>query len=177
MGLVDRLGPFKLTATGLEVQGKPSFAQWQKAGAYLQLAAGAVQWWLGDWMNYGEGRWGERYAQAIEATGLDEGTLRNIAWVCRRFDPSRRHDKVSFAHHQEVASLPPDRADELLELAASGGLVKRELRELARGAKPFDLATERVAVRAWLADRLASWPAEHRAAFRDAIAAFAEGIG
>lgn len=43
-----------------------------------------MQWWLGDWVRYGEGRWGEKYAQALEVseiTGQPLGTVRAAQWA------------------------------------------------------------------------------------------------
>jgi N6-adenosine-specific RNA methylase IME4 len=86
-------------------------------------------WWLGDWLRFGERKWGEQYKEAVDVTGYEYGTLRNAKMVADRFDDlSRRRDNLSFAHHQEVASLPQPDADRLLEEAASGGLSRNELR-------------------------------------------------
>jgi hypothetical protein len=41
----------------------------------------------------------------------------DAATVCRKFETSRRHEVLSFNHHREVVSLPPDEADALLEWA------------------------------------------------------------
>jgi len=53
-------------------------------------------------------KWGGKYEEAVRETGYDEGTLRNSASVCRRVEMSRRRDKLSFAHHAEVAKLPAE---------------------------------------------------------------------
>jgi N6-adenosine-specific RNA methylase IME4 len=135
---VSHLGAFRLTPTGLEVKGSPSFEDWEKAGAYLQFAAGAVQWWVGDWLNYGEQKYGETYTQAIELTGMDYDTLKRTKWVASEFELCRRRHNLTFAHHQEVASLPPAVADTLLTRAESEGLSTRDIRQLARQAKNAD---------------------------------------
>jgi hypothetical protein len=38
-------------------------------------------------------------------------------WVASRFELSRRRDNLSFSHHREVAALPPEEADDLLDRA------------------------------------------------------------
>jgi len=63
-----------------------------------------MQWWLGDWLNYGERQYGEMYSQAIEEVNLDYGTLRNFKYVSSRIELSRRRDKLSWFHHREVAA-------------------------------------------------------------------------
>ena len=72
---------------------------------------------IGDWLVYGEHTYGEMYAQALDATGFSYGTLANQVYVAQRFDFSRRRENLSFSHHQEVAALPPEEADELLDRA------------------------------------------------------------
>jgi len=128
-------GPFRFTPVGMEVSGDPSFEDWDRAGAFLQQASGAVLWWVGDWLNYGERKWGEMYAQAVAATGYDEQTLRNAKWVAGAFDLSRRRDKLPYTHHAEVAAMPSEQADRLLDRAESEGLSKREVRALVSRAK------------------------------------------
>ena len=36
-----------------------------------------MHFWIGDWLNYGERKWGEKYKEALEKTGYDYQTLRN----------------------------------------------------------------------------------------------------
>ena len=63
---------FALVLVVISGQKKPACDEWQAVGSYPQGAACSIQWCIGDWLNYGERRYGETYAQAIEATGLDE---------------------------------------------------------------------------------------------------------
>src|ERR1035437_5874421 len=35
--------------------------------------------------------------------------------VCRKFETSRRREDLTFKHHREVAALPPDEAEALLD--------------------------------------------------------------
>ncbi len=72
---------------------------------------------------------GEMYAQAVEETGLDSGTLRDAKWVASKVDLCRRRHKLSFSHHKEVAALSPDLADTLLDKAEQENLTRRELRQ------------------------------------------------
>lgn len=105
---------FILRSSWLEPVGLPSLEQWQECGAFLKKAKGAVHFWIGDWLNYGEKRWGEKYLEAIEATGYDYGTLRNDKWIAARVDLSRRRDKLTFDHHATIADLEPEEQDRLL---------------------------------------------------------------
>lgn len=104
----------------------------------LLRAAGAVKnassFWIGDLVNFGERRYGERYAQAIDATGLRYGTIANYAYVCSRVAPSRRIPILSFAHHEAVAKLEPAEQSEWLQKAAGSGWSRDELRDAMRDA-------------------------------------------
>lgn len=75
-------------------------------GSVDECHAGAVQWWLGDWVNYGEATYGETYSQALEATEYEEKTLRNYAYVARNIQMSRRRDNLTFSVHSEIVGLP-----------------------------------------------------------------------
>ena len=54
----------------------------------------------------------------------------NAASVCRKFETSRQREDLTFKHHAEVAALPPDEADALLDWceATSKPRSTRELR-------------------------------------------------
>ena len=99
-------------------------------------SADASTWWLADWARYGEGAYGSRYRDAIAITGLGGQTLRNYAWVAGRFEASRRRDTLSFAHHAEVAALPPVEQDAWLDHAEQGGWSRNELRVRIRREAP-----------------------------------------
>lgn len=119
---------FRLHETGLEPIGTPTFDDWLQCGQFIRQAKGAVHFWIGDFINYGESRWGEQYKDAIALTGFDYGTLRNDKWVASRVELSRRRDNLSFDHHVEVADFPPDEQEELLELASKKKMTTRDFR-------------------------------------------------
>jgi len=120
---------FKLESNALIPVGMPSFDQWVKCGEFIRRAEGSVHFWIGDWLNYGEDRWGEMYSQVIEDTGFNYGTLANDKYVASRIDFSRRRENLTFSHHQEVASYEPKDQNDLLEKAEKMGLSVRKLRK------------------------------------------------
>jgi len=97
--------PGKTKTTGLILRAGLSFKEWRQVGCRLRDIHHSSQWWLGDWCNYGERRFGEKYSQALEATAYDYQTLRDFAYVAGRIELSRRRDNLSFSHHREVAPL------------------------------------------------------------------------
>src|SRR5688572_10717586 len=92
-----------VTKSGLLLPKRVAFDKWVTIGGYLSHGISTSTWCLGDWLVYGEASFSGRYRDAIELTSLDYQTLRNHAWVARRFPMSRRRDKLSFTHHAEVA--------------------------------------------------------------------------
>ena len=109
-----------------------TFEQWQQAGDALKLAQGSVLWWIGDWLNYGERKYGEKYSQALNATDYEYQTLADAKYVASRFELSRRRENLSWSHHREVVALPADRADAALDQAEAENLSRNELRRIVR---------------------------------------------
>lgn len=114
----------------------PSLSQgtWEGIGARLAQVSNSSAWWLADWLIYGETSFSGRYRDALARTGLDYQTLRNYAWVARRFDQSRRREGLSFAHHAEVARLSPPEQDYWLRRAEDGEWSRNRLREEVRAS-------------------------------------------
>ncbi len=120
---------------GWEPPEKLDRAGWLAAGAGLAEFGLASNWWVGDWIRYGNTRWGEKYVEAARITGLDAKTLRNIAYVASRFDLSRRRDELTWSHHAEVAALAPEQQDEWLDRALALRLSLADLRLELRSAQ------------------------------------------
>lgn len=108
---------------------------WEQIGANLRELVNSSAWWLADWLIYGEATYGwRRYKEAVERTGLDYQTLRNYAWVARRFEHDRRRDSLSFAHHAEVTRLSPPEQDYWLRKAEQQKWSRNELRRAVRAS-------------------------------------------
>jgi hypothetical protein len=90
---------------------------------------------VGDWIVYGEKFFGDRYEQAIADTSLDYQTLRNYAWVAKKFTVSRRRDSLSFGHHAEVAALTEAEQDVWLNRAQQFTWSRNELRRRIRATR------------------------------------------
>jgi hypothetical protein len=109
---------------------------WTAAGRRLGLIGKGMQWWLGDWIRFGNARWGERYREAARITGYEVGTLRNMAWVSGQFDPSLRRSELSWSHYPLLVKLPPDRRLEWIERAVEDRLSVEDLRIELRRVNP-----------------------------------------
>lgn len=112
-----------------------TYIQWIDIGRQLKSAEQQIQWLIGDWINYGQAKYGEKYAEAVELLGISRGTARNYASVAARVQLSRRRDKLSFSHHAEVAVIDDvERQQDLLERAEREQLpvkaLRREIKKL-----------------------------------------------
>jgi len=115
---------------------------WERIGTGLRELANSSAWWLADWLIFGEAAYGcRRYREAIDRTGLDYQTLRNYAWVARRFEHHRRRVDLSFAHHAEVARLSPPEQDYWLRKADQHKWSRNELRRALRASLAEQLDT------------------------------------
>lgn len=128
---------FRFTPTGLRIERWVTFEAWQDYGRKLQLADKGIQWALGDWIIFGEGKFKERAAQAVEFTGLKISTLQNYATVAKAIEKSRRRDSdvVDYSVHVEVAhaQLPAEEQERILADAESDPInttVKKVRREV-----------------------------------------------
>ena len=106
----------KLTETALELPEKLTFEQWQEIGQGLGRIEQATQWWFGDWWRRGEA-YGDRVliVNSEEWNGPSHGICRVAAVVCGKFEVLSRRNTLSFSFHQEVAALPIEEADQLLD--------------------------------------------------------------
>jgi hypothetical protein len=120
--------------TELHLPANLALAGWRRVGQQIALLSSSSAWWLGDWLIYGQARFPDRYKQAVEETSLDYQTLRNYAWVARKFPVSRRRDTLSFQHHAAVASLPTAEQDLWLDRASAGRCSVAELRARLKAA-------------------------------------------
>jgi hypothetical protein len=111
------------------------YAAWAQEGDRIGSFARATGWWLGDWLNFGTKKWGERYAKAAKITGYDPKTLRNMRYVASRFDLSLRRDNLTWSHHALIASLAPDERPYWLDRATNESFSVDDLRMELRWAQ------------------------------------------
>jgi len=136
-----------LTAVGLDLsQGEDwNYEPYEQLGNYLGIMNRSCMWWIGDWLLYGEGRYGERFAQAASATRLAEQTLANRMYVCRNVPIPMRRVGLSFSVHAEVAGLKTAKEQRYwLDRAAKAGWNRQQLRDAMAAkrketAPPIDL--------------------------------------
>lgn len=121
--------------SGLYLSPDISWDAWVGVGKQLGRSASRHAWAIGDWAWFGKGKWGKMYKEAVAVTSLDNGTIRDAAWVAGRFRLSWRNDNLSFAHHRLVASLSPPDAQEWLARAEREGWSYHEMRSELQAVK------------------------------------------
>ena len=137
-----RTSTTELTQVGWVPAGEVGLAEWSALGRRFGEIGRCSQWWLGDWINYGNARFGERYTRAVKLTGYDVQSLMNMVYVASRFDISRRRENLSWSHHATVASLEVASQDYWLARAGTDKMsvadLRAELRGRRRALKPAD---------------------------------------
>lgn len=141
------VGGFRLSPTGLVPIGRPDFEDWDRLGHFLRYIHTGTQFWLGDWLNYGETSYGERYSQAVEHTGYELHTLQSYAWVARNVPPDNRNESVPFGHYMNgiAAIKEPAEQRKWVQKVVEKQLTQAELRaqlnedRARKGEKPVDL--------------------------------------
>jgi hypothetical protein len=111
---------------------------WVRIGHRFGGMARCSPWLLGDWIRYGNTRWGEKYREAMRITGYDVQSLRNFAYVAGHVDPSRRRDELSWSHHAEVCALSVPEQERWLDVAVAERLSVADLRVELRAARRGD---------------------------------------
>jgi len=155
-------------------------AEWKGIWTSLKRLNGSLNWIIGDWLNWGRTRFGERYALALDATALEYQTLRNAACICGAVPLSRRRDTLSWTHHAEVAPLGPSDQARFLERAEASGWSVSQLRRAIRAEQAETREEPRPpgfipvvwiqeGLRAFRREGVTEWPPAKRAALKSQL--------
>lgn len=124
--------PVAISAVAWQPSRDLDLGEWAVYGKRLGAISRGAAWWIGDWVNYGNAKFGEKYVRAAHVTGYDVKSLMNMASVAGKFPLSRRRENLSWSHHAEVAGLSPEVGDQWLAVAEARGLSVHGLREELR---------------------------------------------
>lgn len=127
-------GSPSITSVSWSLASDVSLGEWALHGGRLGSLGRAVGWWIGDWLRYGNARFGERYARAARITRYDVQTLMNMAYVASRFPIDQRREGLSWSHHAAVAQLDEESRRHWLDLADAERMSVRCLRDAVRRA-------------------------------------------
>ena len=121
---------FTITPTGIEFKEDLSYEEWAQMANEIGRAGRAIGFVIGDWINYGEARWREKYDEALKVTRLSRQTLEDYAYVARKIESSLRQDDLDFSIHATVAKLKSAEEKEYwLCVAKKHDLTVRRLRK------------------------------------------------
>lgn len=127
----------ELDKTSLKFKRDISQEEWIYVFKSLKMVEGCVQFWIGDCLAYRQQKWG-MYDDIAEDTGMDKKTLWEYKNVSENIKPSARAEQLSYTHHREVASLPPDKQEIFLNKAIEEKLSVRELREVIKNDRSIN---------------------------------------
>jgi hypothetical protein len=151
---LEEAGAMNAVSLTLDTKDPLTYETWEALGRFLGRISGAMNFWIGDWLNFGEEVYGEEFAQAVESThgerqdiaqritGKAPQTLANWASVCGRVAKSRRRIELDYTHHQLVAALEPEEQTEWLGRAVDEEWSSRALSEAISEARGTGAGTE-----------------------------------
>jgi hypothetical protein len=125
----------ELTRVGWTPSAHIGLDEWSALGRRFGEIGRCSQWWLGDWIQYGNARFGERYSRAVKLTGYDAQSLMNMVYVASRFAIYRRRENLSWSHHATLAALEVAEQEHWLTRASEEKLSVADLRVELRGAR------------------------------------------
>lgn len=125
----------ELTRVGWTPASDIGLAEWSALGRRFGEIGRCSQWWLGDWISYGNAKFGERYSRAVKLTGYDVQSLMNMVYVASRYEISRRRENLSWSHHATLAPLDVPSQEHWLERAIADRLSVADLRVELRGRR------------------------------------------
>ena len=133
----------KVTASGLWLKGNTPFKEWEKIGSHLKKIGGAVQLWLGDWINFGEKAYGEKYSQATEGTHYELQTLQGYSSIAKRTENTRKKlgsnpTLLLGAHWDLIADRPEAEQEKWVKKTTDNNWTIKELREAIKESKKVD---------------------------------------
>ena len=116
-----------VSETGITFTGDLAYDEWARLMETMQRLYTSFQFGLGDVLNYGEAKYGEKYSQALDSTNAAYQSLANYAWVSKAVPIENRVTGLSWTHHRVAASLNYDNQRRTLQLAASQNMTVQEL--------------------------------------------------
>jgi len=121
---------FSITSTGIKFNEELSFEEWDALGQKLASIGKSIGFIIGDWINYGEGRYGKKYDESLARTGLAYTTLAHYSYVARKIQFCLRKQNLDYSVHATVAKLKTDEEKEFwLDMSGKHDLSVRRLRK------------------------------------------------
>jgi len=136
-----------VTREGLEIHWLPSWKEFVEFGESLEAVEHSLPMIVGDWLNTGENKFGEKYTQAVTFAPRSYQTMLNWKSVCKKvpliiYDPTspteakqHRRKGLHYSHYQAVAPLPLDEQGAWMDKAVDKEWGARKLLNEINGTK------------------------------------------
>lgn len=121
---------FHANELGLIIEGTPTVEEWTEYGLKLRRVETSLNWIIGDYLVYGEFKYGEKYSQILDESMMNSWKVYH--WVSKHVLPERRVKELSWTHHRLIASLPPVYQTKMLEKAIKERLTSQNLGKILR---------------------------------------------
>jgi hypothetical protein len=122
-------GNVRFEKTGLVVDGELEDDELLGLVRRLGRMETAIKWWLGDALVLADSRWPDQggpsfgeWDNVLAALGLKPATGAHYRRVSKAIPIERRHERLSWSHHQRVVPFPPAEQDLWLERAEREGM-------------------------------------------------------
>ena len=125
-------------STYMQLSDETTFEQWLEIGSKLIQTTQNIMWWLGDWWNFGERKYGEAASQALSME-IPYSTFSKASYVARQIEKERRLPEVSWSIHCEVAPLDQQDQDIFLSKARDNNYSVARTREEVKKHKVQEL--------------------------------------
>lgn len=127
----------KLSPTGIRIDSDIPYEAWEELGESLHRAVDASYWALGEWVDFGARKFGERHASAISPDRSRR--VEQALWVHKKVPCDIRHENLSHSHHRAVAGLSDTfLMSKLLDMAEANGWAVATLAAAVKRAKETD---------------------------------------
>lgn len=110
------------------------YESWVKDGELIFNLDQATPWLIGDWLNFGEARYGEKYSQALpHDANYSYNTLVVMGMVARAFPPHRRRPlrengfQISWSHYRIITPLAEGEQEQWLNRVEEEGWSRDQL--------------------------------------------------
>ena len=125
-------------STYMQLADETTFEQWLDIGSKLIQTTQNIMWWLGDWWNFGERKYGEAASQALSME-IPYSTFSKASYVARQIEKERRLPEVSWSIHCEIAQLNQQDQDLFLSKARDSNYSVSRTREEVKKHKVQEL--------------------------------------
>lgn len=153
-----QLAGFQFKQMELVIEGKHTIEEWLDAGRLLTGMESSLNWWIGDWLVFGEHTYGQKYSQAEAVTQHRQDYLKACNFVSSKVPSANRIHGLSWSHHREVATLSPSDQKKWLNKAMENEWSVSELRvNMRKDMAEYKDDTEEIGSKSF---NLVSWSQE-----------------